>query len=662
MRGSDRGDLQPFALPCTHGWHCASGLKTVVDFRSSRGLRTMDPYDSEYEIEDEAHDDSLTADEHDLSRIACSFCINIIKYAVKFRALDEENFISDIPQFHKELQDNRGDLAERAKTCKVCAMVLSAINDPYRRRNRVQLEAANENDPHKCEVWWEFARLRSSHERPMLAITDEWNGTVTFKFRETLGLFLKSFQEAGSESMKQTEFVSYEVLGKWYGNCLNHGGTLQDLFLINDMESTTIRLIDVKENRLCDIPTREPYIALSYVWGVSSGDGDKLTTRNLKQLYVHQGITDHVSLPRTVRDAIEVTKGLKFRYLFVDRLCIIQDDNTDKAIYVEAMHEIYNKAHVTIVAAAGTDAQAGLPGTRGTPRSSPRLYHPRQFVNIDDGRDLVRVHQDELPPLDLLQDHLSKSTWATRGWTYQEEKLSERMLIFTDQAVFWKCSHICLYEDCPHDPHEYLSKGLVDMEATDTFGRDALWWGRKKKTPVIINNQSTSLAALTGKDSAEMTQKWYSKKRDMWISIVFRLRVQEFCARNITFQNDIARAFNGMIGAFKIVYEGLPLHHGMLTRSLPSELTWACDACVNNSHTTQKEHLGRRISADSLGLPLFPTWSWQGWQDPPTWFYGMRRSQQSVKVMDEEKAMTTSIYAGISHPSCTELVYQSTLR
>lgn len=69
------------------------------------------------------------------------------------------------------------------------------------------------------------------------------------------------------------------------------------------------------------------------------------------------------------------------RYLWVDALCIVQDDNASKQSMIERMHVIYQNAFLTLFVATGTDANAGLSGV-----SSPRGV-VQQFASVRDGVD-----------------------------------------------------------------------------------------------------------------------------------------------------------------------------------------------------------------------------------------------------------------------------------
>ena len=90
-----------------------------------------------------------------------------------------------------------------------------------------------------------------------------------------------------------------------------------------------------------------------------------------------------VCWPRTVLDAVEVTKHLGEQYLWVDRLCIDQSNLQEKQFLISKMDAIYDGAEFTIVAAAG-DASTGLPGVMMTPRiPQPRVELKARSQTID---------------------------------------------------------------------------------------------------------------------------------------------------------------------------------------------------------------------------------------------------------------------------------------
>lgn len=99
------------------------------------------------------------------------------------------------------------------------------------------------------------------------------------------------------------------------------------------------------------------------------------------------------------------------------------------------MDMIYGDAFLTIVAATGDNAGAGLPGYRRNTRGRPQARAERI------GPDLSLI---VLPHWDA---QLGQSTYAHRGWTLQEGRLSRRCLIFLNGQVYFCCNRALWRED-----------------------------------------------------------------------------------------------------------------------------------------------------------------------------------------------------------------------
>ncbi|KAF4626908.1 hypothetical protein G7Y89_g11247 [Cudoniella acicularis] len=125
-------------------------------------------------------------------------------------------------------------------------------------------------------------------------------------------------------------------------------------------------------------------------------------------------------------DAILVTRMLGERYLWVDAVCIKQDDPDDVAIQIKAMGAIYKASTITIVNADGRNAHAGLPGVRPGSRNVKQLT-----FRIGDFTWIATQ-----PPLGNL---LGGTVWSSRAWTYQEGLFSRRKLIFVAGLAYYQC-------------------------------------------------------------------------------------------------------------------------------------------------------------------------------------------------------------------------------
>lgn len=147
---------------------------------------------------------------------------------------------------------------------------------------------------------------------------------------------------------------------------------------------------------------QEKYAALSYCWGAPPGGGLPAqpvmnTLETISRLV--SGIT-YQSLPQTIKDAIICTRKLGLRYLWIDVLCIIQDDSIDKSREISCMKDIFSNAHVVISAASAQDCYSGFLQDRSHHNMKTSFYIPYR------GRDgrLGNLFLELTPPDKLIAD------------------------------------------------------------------------------------------------------------------------------------------------------------------------------------------------------------------------------------------------------------------
>ncbi|KAI9147613.1 HET-domain-containing protein [Paramyrothecium foliicola] len=204
-------------------------------------------------------------------------------------------------------------------------------------------------------------------------------------------------------------------------------GRLSEKFLSN------FRLLDLEAGCLRRAVLDEKYVALSYVWGQTS---TVLLQRENKKLLSKPGGLGAIrgSLPKTINDAIDLVARLGERCLWVDALCLVQDDVADVELGISLMHSIYQGAYFTIIAGYGSDADAGIPRLNTEGSSNAQLIE-----TLKSGLRIAVVRS--------IDWHLSRSVYNQRGWTLQELVLPARSLIFIHDRVYFRCQEANWGED-----------------------------------------------------------------------------------------------------------------------------------------------------------------------------------------------------------------------
>ncbi|OCK74773.1 HET-domain-containing protein [Lepidopterella palustris CBS 459.81] len=218
-----------------------------------------------------------------------------------------------------------------------------------------------------------------------------------------------------------------------------------------------IRVIDVESASVTFAPPNCRYTALSYVWG--GVDQPKLLD-GMWRFFQTKGSLLTLPIPNTIKDAMTLTKGIGCRYLWVDSLCITQDDEQDRQVQIGMMHRIYSGAYLTIIAACGTDCNAGLSGIGMLLSDRTTLHIPGRNCS----RHFVVTDAPSKEILDLTK-------WNTRAWTYQEQLFSQRTLIFTNWLVYFSCEGgACIVEPHMSSPvdcnHSTRSNQVMSLYAT----------------------------------------------------------------------------------------------------------------------------------------------------------------------------------------------------
>lgn len=195
-------------------------------------------------------------------------------------------------------------------------------------------------------------------------------------------------------------------------------------------DSASIKLIKTKD------ASRAPYATLSHRWGSPEKQPLRTTLETLHR-HLHSGIP-LATIPLTFRDAVEITRSLRIRYLWIDSLCIIQDDEEDWNREASKMGSIYENATITLAAAHALDSSEGW-------HTAQRL-DPNMVVSVKTRIEgcsvpliVCFIPETVRPDRENYIDEWDVTPLSQRAWVFQEWCLSRRVIWSGKTSLLWKC-------------------------------------------------------------------------------------------------------------------------------------------------------------------------------------------------------------------------------
>jgi hypothetical protein len=306
------------------------------------------------------------------------------------------------------------------------------------------------------------------------------------------------------------------------------------------------------------------YVALSYCWGSSATQVHRTLTSNLVE---HERVGVPVQrLPAAIQDAIRLARNLNYLYLWVDSLCIIQDDASDWARESACMETYYENADLVLLNATSDNCQKPMFinqifGShvcaasfvpfhwRRTANRNLTAYEPAFMSGVkkpegSEDRVCIRVHP--------LYSHTISQGPAepvrTRSWCFQEELLAHRTLTLSPFETSWRC-------------HEQRScECLGDSLSTPINWLGNLGKGLMKATESVIRDPSTILSVL------ELRRAW-------------AFTIQAYQDRFITDKYDKLIAFQGIVDRYcrawsRVLGQPARFYGGVWEHSALEDLIW----------------------------------------------------------------------------------------
>ena len=229
------------------------------------------------------------------------------------------------------------------------------------------------------------------------------------------------------------------------------------------------------------------YVALSYCWGTRPQYC--LTTENLT-LLTNSGI-DARTLPQTIRDLIFLSRYLGIEYVWVDALCIMQDDQTDWEGQSAIMGDIYENAELTICASSASSVYDGFLA----PRAPVAVYCGS--VSEAEGsveRCSLYLGQSIFSWL-LLRQVLESEPLHSRGWALQERLLSRRKIFFAQRQIIFQCRRAMLSEFGKSIKNDLMDAVMDEREPKSPIHED--WKAHGAWKGLVENYSACGLTRLS---------------------------------------------------------------------------------------------------------------------------------------------------------------------
>ncbi|KAM0558288.1 hypothetical protein ACHAPJ_004982 [Fusarium lateritium] len=334
----------------------------------------------------------------------------------------------------------------------------------------------------------------------------------------------------------------------------------------------------------------EPYIALSHCWGKTQ---HLISTRETLDQW-KQNIPFR-RFAKTFQDSIIISRELGIKYVWIDSLCIVQNDKKDWEIEAAKMASIYNGAELVLAATGSADGAGGCLFPRepfvtvsGTfPDGQPFEVHGRKVAKhaVFGWNTEPSVAKGSSNPIAgtrvaEIQDH----PLMTRAWCFQERLLATRILHYTRSEMVFDCLSSMECECGALEKHE--EDPLVPARRIMKTGHKFI-----TGTKSFRNTSRTHAVPLEGeaKESAEHHELW----RDL---------IVQYSQKQITKRTDGLPAVAGLATEWSNKHTGRYLA-GLWEKDLLNHLRWMPD------------------EQDSGEKPQYiaPSWSWLSAHRGVTW-------------------------------------------
>lgn len=274
------------------------------------------------------------------------------------------------------------------------------------------------------------------------------------------------------------------------------------LIQVGDEDSNMCYLVDTTSrafrHQWVQEPSKSRYAALSYCWGPAEDAKTQFKTERTTLEDRVKGFRIDVTSP-VVNDAIVVVRSLNIPYLWVDALCIIQQDRPDWERESKLMGLVYQNAHLTICTPASSTCRQGF--LQRHHRAINVQFQSSVDKDISGFYSIRSIGSDQFDGGEYMGFDFDVCSWGRRAWTYQEKALSKRVLVFGKANLHYHGNSAMQIEGGDDNGYWYLSTNLANLLSQPSKDGDKDLWLTEivgDYTGRLLSHETDRLPAISG--------------------------------------------------------------------------------------------------------------------------------------------------------------------
>ncbi|PMD45928.1 HET-domain-containing protein [Hyaloscypha variabilis F] len=404
--------------------------------------------------------------------------------------------------------------------------------------------------------------------------------------------FHPAFSETSQVSQSMSVDVAATILRTWLKICDGAHPLCQ-----TTSKRLPQRILNISSNsiKLCEFPKGQApdgsYVTMSHCWGTA--DTEKPTTTTTYNLQQRKARIAMEELSPVFRDAIQLCRLIGCGYIWIDSLCIIQDNDLDWIEQSQDMAQIYSNAYFNIAPSWQPNGSFGL--FENPAIGSGQQPHRREVeIKLGAGtrvlarQDCGRDHGYIQRTVNSFRRRYREAPLLERAWVFQEVLLARVNVCFCSSELIWECRTTFMCECGCIPPEDEHFRGPKKQQFTLIRGHPILpspsvqmlynfWWEA---------SEHYSFLSLT-----KLPDRFYALSG---MASIIKMRTNDSYFAGI-WANDLPQS---------LLWTGVPLSSRTARRTrLAPSWSWM-SRYEENNRSSMRYFFGREIFRQAAGLQL----------------------------------------------------------